>query len=106
MDINDNPPEFEHTLYMGEVREDNGVGTSVVQVLATSKDAGINAEIEYSIVSGNDKQKFRIHAKSGKYTFPVNENFLNCFLELLKLMTYVLMYNNNIWSHQKLLLYF
>lgn len=65
LDVNDNPPEFEHTIYMAEVREDNGVGTSVVRVLATSKDAGVNAEIDYSIVSGNDKQKFRIHKRSG-----------------------------------------
>lgn len=65
LDVNDNPPEFEHTLYMGDVREDNGVGTSVVRVLATSKDAGVNAEISYSIVSGNEKQRFRVHSKSG-----------------------------------------
>lgn len=75
LDVNDNPPEFEHTLYMGDVREDNGVGTSVVRVLATSKDAGVNAEISYSIVSGNEKQRFRVHSKSGKYSFSEIEQF-------------------------------
>ena len=41
------------------------LGTDVVHVLATSLDAGINAKITYSIVHGNQHNKFRIDADTG-----------------------------------------
>ncbi|XP_046394541.1 fat-like cadherin-related tumor suppressor homolog isoform X2 [Ischnura elegans] len=65
LDINDNPPEFEKKFYSGVVAEIDPIGTEVVRVLATSRDAGINAEITYSIVGGNDHKKFEIHNKTG-----------------------------------------
>ena len=43
-------------------------GSDVLQVLATSKDSGINADITYSIVSGNEGRKFEIHPKTGMIT--------------------------------------
>ena len=39
--------------------------TDVVRVLATSKGSGINADITYSIVAGNEARKFYIHPKNG-----------------------------------------
>lgn len=64
-DINDNAPEFQMQAYRGEVDENVPTGTEVVRIFATSKDTGINAEIQYSLVSGNENDTFVIHAKTG-----------------------------------------
>ncbi|GLH14886.1 Fat-like cadherin-related tumor suppressor homolog [Gryllus bimaculatus] len=68
LDINDNPPEFASKYYYASVPEINAVGTEIVRVLATSKDAGVNAEVSYSIIGGNEHKKFAIHPKSGVIT--------------------------------------
>ncbi|XP_076316217.1 fat-like cadherin-related tumor suppressor homolog isoform X4 [Tachypleus tridentatus] len=64
-DINDNPPEFASNFYHANVSESDEAGTELLRVLARSKDTGVNAEITYSIVSGNDFGRFTIHPKSG-----------------------------------------
>ncbi|XP_005950132.1 protocadherin Fat 3 [Haplochromis burtoni] len=61
LDINDNPPVFERRDQLASVPEDVGVGTEVLRVYAASKDIGTNAEITYSIRSGNEHGKFHIH---------------------------------------------
>nr|XP_014352631.1 PREDICTED: protocadherin Fat 3 [Latimeria chalumnae] len=65
LDINDNPPVFERRDYLATVAEDIALGTSVLTVFAASKDIGTNAEITYSIKSGNEHGKFRIDPKTG-----------------------------------------
>ncbi|KAK6637236.1 hypothetical protein RUM44_007650 [Polyplax serrata] len=65
LDINDNPPEFAYKAYHVTVPEIEFVGKEIVSVLATSKDTGVNAEIFYSIVGGNEHKKFEIHPKTG-----------------------------------------
>lgn len=69
LDINDNPPEFASKYYATTISEVASVGTDIVHILATSKDIGINADISYSIVGGNEHQKFEIHPKTGTYIF-------------------------------------
>lgn len=64
-DINDNPPEFASKYYFAIVPEIDSVNSEVVRVLATSKDTGINADITYTIVGGNEHKKFKIDNKSG-----------------------------------------
>ncbi|XP_021704618.1 fat-like cadherin-related tumor suppressor homolog isoform X2 [Aedes aegypti] len=64
-DINDNPPEFTSKHYFASVLENSSIGTEVLRVLATSKDTGINAEITYSIIGGNEHRKFAMHNKTG-----------------------------------------
>lgn len=59
-DINDNPPEFSNKYYFATVPEIDAVGTEVVRVLATSKDTGVNADVYYSIIGGNEHKKFSI----------------------------------------------
>lgn len=66
LDINDNPPVFERRDLMATVPEDVEVGTEILQVHAASKDIGTNAEISYSIRSGNEHRKFQIHPLTGK----------------------------------------
>uniref|UniRef100_A0A3B3RFX2 FAT atypical cadherin 3 n=1 Tax=Paramormyrops kingsleyae TaxID=1676925 RepID=A0A3B3RFX2_9TELE len=60
LDVNDNPPVFQGSNYSASVPEDVTLGTEVLRVYATSADAGTNAEICYSIRSGNELQKFQI----------------------------------------------
>ncbi|XP_040169860.1 fat-like cadherin-related tumor suppressor homolog isoform X2 [Anopheles arabiensis] len=64
-DINDNPPEFTSKHYFASVPEINAIGSEILKVLATSKDTGINAEITYSIIGGNEHRKFGIHNRTG-----------------------------------------
>ncbi|XP_031780785.1 fat-like cadherin-related tumor suppressor homolog isoform X4 [Nasonia vitripennis] len=64
-DINDNPPEFTSKYYFARVPEIDAVGTEVARVLATSKDTGVNADVYYTIVGGNEHKKFEIDTKSG-----------------------------------------
>uniref|UniRef100_A0A1I8PIC7 Uncharacterized protein n=1 Tax=Stomoxys calcitrans TaxID=35570 RepID=A0A1I8PIC7_STOCA len=65
LDINDNPPEFQLKQYKSPVWENTTIGSEIIQVYATSKDIGINAEIRYYIIGGNEQQKFKIDNKNG-----------------------------------------
>lgn len=72
LDINDNPPVFEHREYSATLPEDVEVGTEVLQVYATSRDIEANAEISYQIVSGNEHGKFSINQVTGNFIFMLN----------------------------------
>lgn len=65
LDINDNPPVFEYREYGASVSEDVLVGTEILQVYAASRDIEANADITYSIISGNEHGKFSIDSKTG-----------------------------------------
>ncbi|KAI5099865.1 protocadherin Fat 3-like isoform X3 [Silurus meridionalis] len=60
LDVNDNPPVFQKQDYAVAVPEDVAVGTELLRVFASSKDIGVNAEIYYSISTGNELGKFYI----------------------------------------------
>lgn len=77
IDTNDHEPTFEWPEYEAQVRESVPPGSTVVVVKATDKDAGRNAEIEYSIVSTagggtststEDASTFRIDSRTGIVT--------------------------------------
>ncbi|XP_065574069.1 fat-like cadherin-related tumor suppressor homolog isoform X5 [Artemia franciscana] len=68
LDVNDNPPEFESKTYFSAVPEDAHLGTEVIKVFATSLDTGVNAEIIYSILGGNEHRKFTIDPNTGSVT--------------------------------------
>lgn len=74
-DINDNPPEFTSKHYFASMAEHSAVGSEVLRVLATSKDTGVNAEIIYSIMGGNEQKKFAIHNKTGALTISDNLDY-------------------------------
>ncbi|XP_078250090.1 protocadherin Fat 1 isoform X4 [Pogona vitticeps] len=65
LDINDNPPVFEYREYSATVSEAAMTGMEILQVYAASRDIEANAEITYSIVSGNEHGKFSIDSKTG-----------------------------------------
>lgn len=69
LDINDNPPVFEYREYGATVSEDILTGTEVLQVYAASRDIEANAEITYSIISGNEHGKFSIDSKTGNLPY-------------------------------------
>ncbi|XP_043247503.1 fat-like cadherin-related tumor suppressor homolog, partial [Amphibalanus amphitrite] len=64
-DVNDNAPEFTKTMYHASAYENTTVGTEVLKLLATSRDSGVNAEISYSIIGGNEHNMFEINRKTG-----------------------------------------
>jgi protocadherin Fat 1/2/3 len=63
--MNDNPPEFASHTYLTTIPESARVSTDVTRVLANSRDVGVNAQISYSIIGGNEHRKFAIHPKTG-----------------------------------------
>lgn len=66
LDINDNAPEFISQSYFVNVPENVSLTTDITQVVATSLDAGVNAQIIYSITGGNELQKFKINSETGR----------------------------------------
>lgn len=82
-DVNDNPPEFAHKNYFASVSERSKPGTAVIRLHAISKDVGVNGEVSYSILVGNDNQVFSIHPKYGKWSSFV-------FLSLVYTKTFIL----------------
>ena len=64
-DTNDNVPEFSDADYNFVVTENLPGGTSVGRVQATDNDNGTNAELVYSIISGENSNHFFIHALQG-----------------------------------------
>ena len=65
LDENDNEPQFEMDLYNATLSEDLPVGSTVVTVFAISEDVGVNAQITYEIIAGNEHGKFHIHPDTG-----------------------------------------
>ncbi|XP_043925348.1 protocadherin Fat 2 [Protopterus annectens] len=64
-DSNDHPPQFSSVRYEGHVLDLSAVGTEVLQVTALDQDKGSNAEIQYSILTGNTENLFTIDSQSG-----------------------------------------
>lgn len=57
VDMNDNAPVFEKSLYTKTVPEDTSQGTSILQISATDRDTGENARITYVIDSVSQQLK-------------------------------------------------
>ena len=53
VDINDNSPAFNQTVYQAYVMENQPIGTSLLVVTATDKDVGTNARLSYGLRGGN-----------------------------------------------------
>ncbi|XP_077870189.1 protocadherin alpha-8-like, partial [Saccoglossus kowalevskii] len=63
--VNENVPTFALPTYSESVYETDLPGTTVSQVVASDADAGVEGELTYSIVSGDD-DKFGIDGNSGE----------------------------------------
>ncbi|XP_052010943.1 protocadherin alpha-3-like isoform X2 [Xyrauchen texanus] len=53
-DVNDNIPVFSKSLYKARISENAPAGTSIVTVLASDSDEGLNGEIMYSFIRHDD----------------------------------------------------
>ncbi|XP_067407966.1 protocadherin-23 [Emydura macquarii macquarii] len=65
LDVNDNPPVFSNLEYRIHVRESIPLGSPITVISADDCDAGANAEVTYTIISGNDKGHFQLDGKTG-----------------------------------------
>ncbi|XP_050770460.1 protocadherin alpha-2-like [Gymnogyps californianus] len=69
LDVNDNAPQFNQSVYKVELPESAAAGTVFLQLAATDKDEGINREIYYSFsdtISAKVQNLFIIDRKSGE----------------------------------------
>ncbi|XP_066284098.1 cadherin-23-like [Branchiostoma lanceolatum] len=69
-DANDNAPTFAQASYTEFVDEDAMLYTTVSTPVATDPDDGVNSQITFSILSGNDNNKFSIDPIYG-YIFTI-----------------------------------
>ncbi|XP_022668153.1 protein dachsous-like isoform X2 [Varroa destructor] len=51
LDQNDNDPQFEHSEYSAQVKEDAEIGTEVLMVKAHDIDEGANGKVTYSLIN-------------------------------------------------------
>ncbi|KAF2894632.1 hypothetical protein ILUMI_11530 [Ignelater luminosus] len=67
-DVNDHEPVFEKSEYSAILSELAPPGTYVAGITATDEDSGVNAQIYYAFVSGNEHRWFTINSNSGLIT--------------------------------------
>ncbi|XP_054698180.1 protocadherin gamma-A3-like isoform X9 [Grus americana] len=77
LDGNDNAPEFTQSVYKVTVREDMAVGSRVLQVTATDRDEGPNAEVKYSFFKIPEQfdKTFKLDPESGEIEIKEKLNF-------------------------------
>ena len=63
LDVNDNPPQFDMSLYNFSVRENSISGTSVGFTVATDIDIDMNGHVTYAITSGDPNGNFVISSE-------------------------------------------
>ena len=73
LDVNDNPPIFDHSDYVVSLNESVPPGTMVLQVTATDNDASDNARVTYYIPE--TETQFAVDAETGVIT---TMELLNC----------------------------
>jgi protocadherin Fat 4 len=64
IDLNDNVPQFEQSSYYQGILDNTTIGSSVLQIQATDRDSGSNAEIRYETLTA-EKNAFDIEEDSG-----------------------------------------
>ncbi|XP_033109345.1 cadherin-23-like, partial [Anneissia japonica] len=72
LDENDNRPLFTQNVYTANVAEDVPMGTNIIQVSATDADVGVNADITFSIISGNENSLFAMNSTTGQISRGMN----------------------------------
>lgn len=77
LDVNDNPPEFERSLYEFVLSPSLKNFTSSAFVKAVDKDAELpNNVVRYEIVQGNNEAKFAVNVETGKHDEQHTQNHL------------------------------
>lgn len=68
LDENDNPPIILNPIPMFTIEENIPVNTLVGQIIASDADSGVNAELVFEIVTGNEANRLVINQDSGMIT--------------------------------------
>ena len=65
--MNDNPPVFTQNEYTSTVAENAALDppAKLLQVRADDLDTGVFGEVRYFIISGNEKELFKLDSHSG-----------------------------------------
>ncbi|XP_026214107.1 protocadherin beta-16-like [Anabas testudineus] len=77
LDVNDNPPVFNQSVYTATVTENAAVGTYITTVNASDADSGSNGLVTYTFsdAMGRFGEQFEIDSLSGKITVADNIDF-------------------------------
>ncbi|XP_015832201.3 protocadherin gamma-A5 [Nothobranchius furzeri] len=77
LDVNDNPPIFNQSMYKAAVLENAHIGTHITTVNASDSDSGSNGLITYSFsnVKGKAAETFQIDSFSGRITVTDNIDY-------------------------------
>lgn len=67
-DVNDNAPQFLRLPYKVSISESSPLGTQVLRVFTSDADEGLNRDVFYSIVAGNEERRFVIDKATGQIT--------------------------------------
>lgn len=65
-DVNDNPPVFTRIPYNVEVSEGASVGASIMRVYSSDADEGLNGDIYYKLIGGDEMGKFSLDEATGQ----------------------------------------
>ncbi|XP_050346930.1 cadherin-related tumor suppressor [Nymphalis io] len=65
-DVNDNAPIFTRTPYSVDVSEGTAVGASIMRVYSSDADEGLNGDIYYKLIGGDDMGKFTLDEATGQ----------------------------------------
>lgn len=80
LDVNDHAPVFEKSSYFSAVPVNVEHGASILQVKASDNlDVGVNAQVEYYIMSGNGSGYFTVEKLTGDYKVTVYSGKGICF---------------------------
>ena len=74
-DVNDNPPRFNQSEYVGFVSENSPPDTFVIDLEAIDLDSAKNNIIQYSIIGGTGKDYFSIDSETGVITTRVSFDY-------------------------------
>ena len=77
LDSNDNVPKFEHDQYHIKLREDTSIGTDILHIHAYDNDEGLNALINYTIITNSPLS-----------SFPFEINITSGIIKLIQLLDY------------------
>ncbi|KAF0878629.1 FAT4 protein, partial [Crocuta crocuta] len=67
-DANDNPPVFSQEVYRVGLPENVLPGTTVLRVMATDQDEGVNAQITFSFTEAGQITQFDLNSNTGEIT--------------------------------------
>ena len=73
LDENDSPPRFDHREYRQVLLLPTFKDVSILTVNASDPDSGENTKLRYSIVGGNEENRFRMDSDEGKILVAMEE---------------------------------